>query len=60
MPSTPSVEEQVKPAVNLENNMQNPKTPDQGFLNTSNDNQVGNATTPSVEDLLNSTPKRDN
>ena len=40
--------------------MQNPKTPDQGFLNTSNDNQVGNATTPSVEDLLNSTPKRDN
>ena len=47
---------------NLESSiMQDPKTPDQSFLNSSsNTNKVAQSTALSVEDLLNSTPKRDN
>ena len=57
--ATPSAT--VQTSDNLENvTMQNPKMPDQSFLNSSNTKSVEKSTAPTVEDLLNSMPKRDN
>ena len=54
--STPNQETNLESSI-----MQDPKTPDQSFLNSSsNTNKVAQSTALSVEDLLNSTPKRDN
>ena len=62
------VSPQVKPEPTVQTNsnlesvtIQNPKVPDQSFLNSSsNAEPVEKSTAPTVEDLLNSTPKRDN
>lgn len=62
------VSPQVKPEPTVQTNSnlesvttQNPKVPDQSFLNSSsNAESVEKSTAPTVEDLLNSTPKRDN
>ena len=62
------VSPQVKPEPTVQTNSnlesvttQNPKVPDQSFLNSSsNAEPVEKSTAPTVEDLLNSTPKRDN
>ena len=62
------VSPQVKPEPTVQTNsnlesvtIQNPKVPDQSFLNSSsNAEPVEKSTVPTVEDLLNSTPKRDN
>ena len=60
--SQAKTESTVQTSNNLESmTIENPKVPDQSFFNpSSNAEPVEKSTAPTVEDLLNSTPKRDN
>ena len=60
--SQAKTESTVQTSNNLESmTIENPKAPDQSFFNpSSNAEPVEKSTAPTVEDLLNSTPKRDN
>ena len=65
-PQPVSPQAKTESTVQISNNLEsmtieNPKVPDQSFFNpSSNAEPVEKSTAPTVEDLLNSTPKRDN